>query len=144
MKSASLIVKKAGKRDTEAVCAVDRKQIGTSVRSTFLVNAIENGHCFVATLNRRCAGFAIMDQSFFDQRFIQLLVVDPAFRRQGVATALIHHLESICPTGKLFTSTNRSNTAARRMLDKLNFIESGWIENLDEGDPEIVYFKRVK
>ena len=29
------------------------------------------------------------------------------------------------------------------LLSKLGFALSGVIENLDEGDPELVYFKRV-
>jgi hypothetical protein len=30
----------------------------------------------------------------------------------------------------------------QRVCDALGFVRSGRIENLDEGDPEIVYFKR--
>lgn len=29
----------------------------------------------------------------------------------------------------------------QRMCEALGFVRSGYIENLDEGDPEIVYFK---
>lgn len=69
--------------------------------------------------------------------------MEPAHRRHGVATALMRHVESICPTAKLFTSTNESNTPMQRLCKTLGFVRSGWIENLDEGDPEIIYFKRV-
>ncbi len=31
----------------------------------------------------------------------------------------------------------------RRLCEKLGFVQSGFIENPDEGDPEIIYFKRV-
>ena len=30
------------------------------------------------------------------------------------------------------------------LCEKLGFVKSGWIDNLDEGDPEIIYFKRLK
>jgi hypothetical protein len=30
------------------------------------------------------------------------------------------------------------------LLLKNGFVQSGFIENLDEGDPEQVYFKRIK
>lgn len=32
----------------------------------------------------------------------------------------------------------------RRLCEKLGFVQSGFIENPDEGAPEIVYFKRVR
>lgn len=31
----------------------------------------------------------------------------------------------------------------QQVLKKLGFVESGYIENLDEGDPELVYFKHI-
>jgi hypothetical protein len=31
----------------------------------------------------------------------------------------------------------------RRLCEKKGFSRSGYVENLDEGDPAIVYFKRV-
>lgn len=44
-------------------------------------------------------------------------------------------------TAKLFTSTNESNVAMQRLCDRLGYVRSGFIENLDERDPEVVYFK---
>ena len=44
---------------------------------------------------------------------------------------------------KLFTSTNRSNAPMQSLLAKLGYRPSGVIENLDEGDPELVYMKHV-
>ena len=55
----------------------------------------------------------------------------------------MRHIESICVGKKLFTSTNESNTPMQRLCEQLGFVRSGRIENLDEGDPEIVYFKRL-
>ena len=88
-------------------------------------------------------GFAVFDRSFFEQPFIALLYAEPAHRRAGVASAIVRHIESICPGEKLFTSTNESNAPMHAFCAALGFARSGRIENLDEGDPEIVYFKRV-
>ena len=82
-----------------------------------------------------------MNDSFFGRAFVELLIVHPACRRRGVASALMRHLEAICPGDRLFTSTNRSNAAMQRLCDSLGFQHSGVIENLDDGDPEIVYVK---
>ena len=73
-----------------------------------------------------------------------MLYVHPEFRRQGIGSALIRHLVKECRTPKLFTSTNQSNFRMQRLLAMLDFDRSGFIENLDEGDPELVYFKRLR
>jgi GNAT superfamily N-acetyltransferase len=72
-----------------------------------------------------------------------MLYVDANFRRAGAGSALLKHLESICRTSKLFTSTNLSNLPMQSLLAKTGYVLSGVIHNLDEGDPEIVYFKRL-
>ena len=65
----------------------------------------------------------------------------PDFRRRGLATALMRAAELECQSGKLFTSTNQSNIPMQQLCDRLGFIKSGYIENLDEGDPELIYVK---
>lgn len=60
-----------------------------------------------------------------------------------MATVLLRRIEEECATGKLFTSTNASNRAMQSFCQVRGFVRSGYIENLDEGDPEIVYFKRL-
>jgi hypothetical protein len=52
-------------------------------------------------------------------------------------------LESECRTEKLFTSTNLSNLPMQSLLAKRGYKLSGVIDNLDPGDPELVYFKFV-
>ncbi|BBV09000.1 hypothetical protein BML2537_24940 [Providencia stuartii] len=71
-----------------------------------------------------------------------MLMVDSEFRRQGIGSQLIEQLKLTCVTPKLFTSTNQSNVSMQRLLANAQFIPSGIIENLDEGDPELIYFCR--
>jgi GNAT superfamily N-acetyltransferase len=78
------------------------------------------------------------------EALIVLLVVHPKRRRSGVASALIRAIEARSPTSKLFTSTNESNTVMQAVCEALGFVRSGIVENLDEGDPEIIYFKRLR
>ncbi len=115
----------------------------TPGRREFLERAAAAGECWLAREGADIVGFAVFDRSLYDQPFVSLLYVVPEQRRNGIATDLMRHVESICPGRKLFTSTNESNTPMQRLCERLGYVRSGWIENLDEGDPEIIYFKRL-
>lgn len=88
--------------------------------------------------------YSVLDHTFFGQGFISMLYVHPDHRRRGVATQLMTALEAHCTSTKLFTSTNRSNKPMQALLPKLGYAPSGIVENLDEDDPELIYFKRVQ
>jgi hypothetical protein len=53
---------------------------------------------------------------------------------------LLRHLIGLCRTDKLWTSTNLSNQPMQALLVHAGFRLSGFIENLDENDPELVFF----
>jgi GNAT superfamily N-acetyltransferase len=89
-------------------------------------------------------GYAVLEYSFYENGFVAVLYVDSTYRRRGVGEALMRHLETVCRTPKLFTSTNQSNSVMQSLLAKLDYVPSGVIHNLDEGDAELVYFKRLK
>jgi GNAT superfamily N-acetyltransferase len=139
----TIVESPATMRDAKAVIALDREARPGADRAEMIRQAVMAGHCHIARLDDRIAGYAILTQSFFRYGFIELLMVHPDDRRRGVATALIHHCEAICPTEKFFTSTNQSNLPMQRLCESLGFARSGIIENLDEGDPEIVFFRRL-
>ncbi|MGH9724672.1 MAG: GNAT family N-acetyltransferase, partial [Candidatus Acidiferrales bacterium] len=80
---------------------------------------------------------------FFQCAFGSLLVVAAHARRQGVASTLLEAVESQIGGKKLFASTNQSNTTAQALFQRVGFIRSGVIENLDPGDPELIFHKRV-
>jgi ribosomal protein S18 acetylase RimI-like enzyme len=142
--SGFLIIKKAMFEDLESVCNIDCIVLGNKSRKGYLVKSIENETCLVAIIDGSTAGFAIFDTSFFGHCFISLVIVNPLYRRRGIARGLIEYIQKICPSEKLFTSTNESNKVMQKVCDSLGYVKSGVIENLDEGDPEIIYFKRIR
>ena len=85
-----------------------------------------------------------MDYSFFEEGFIPVLYVHPDWRRHGIGKALMIHFETLCKTGKIFTSTNLSNKNMQSLLSRLEYKLSGVIHDLDENDPELVYVKYLK
>lgn len=64
----------------------------------------------------KIAGYGVLHYHFFGCGFIELLMVEPALRGQGVGSAL---------------------------LLRQRFVLSGQVDNLDDGDPELFYFRRL-
>jgi GNAT superfamily N-acetyltransferase len=138
------IIGPAAAGDPDAVLALHGESMSEPAREK-LRRSVEAGDCFVACDERESVlGYAAFDYSFFSCGFIRMLYVDAAHRRTGAGKELMHHCETLCRTEKLFTSTNLSNLPMQSLLAKLGYTLSGVIENLDEGDPELVYFKRVR
>ena len=100
------------------------------------------GETHIAWRDGFAAGYVVFTRSFFRSPFIELLVVAPAARRQGIGRALIEHcIALIPPDQKLWTSTNQSNTPMRNLLPHLGFIQTGMFEHLDPGDPELIFLR---
>jgi ribosomal protein S18 acetylase RimI-like enzyme len=127
--------------DLNGIVQVDRQVIGNTSRKDFIEKAIKQGCCILVKENEDVAGFLIYDTHFFGCTFISLVIVSPAKRRKGYASQLMNYLVRIAPTDKIFSSTNRSNVSMQKVFEANGFVESGIVENLDEGDPEIIYFK---
>ena len=139
--SATLTIRTATPPDLAALVAIDSFAHSHVERVEFLRRSLALGQCVVAAINTDVVGHAILNYTFFEFGFVQLVVVAPAHRRQGVGFRLLEALERRCSSTKLFASANSSDVAARRLFIRAGFIESGHVENLDPNDPEVVYFK---
>ena len=138
-------IRQAQKGDIHAICSFDHlAKDEKENRREFIANSVKNQVCYVAEVDVKVVGYTVLDYTFYSNGMINMLYVHPDCRRQGVGTELIKHVESICMTEKLFTSTNQSNLPMQGLMNKMGYVQSGYINNLDEGDPEIIYFKRLE
>ena len=137
-------IRQAVEADIAAIVGIDRGAQVHEQRRTFIYESVGAGRTWLAMVNGRVVGYTVLEYHFFSQGFIAMLYVDASHRRKGIAAALVRHVESICTTEKLFTSTNESNRPMQALMAKLDYAPSGVLNNLDEGDPEVFYFKRVR
>ncbi len=136
-------IRPAGESDVEALCALDLIARREDRRREFIRRAVASGTCFVAVAGGEVVGYGVLNYTFYSNGFVDMLYVRSDRRRGGAGAALLRHMESLCRTPKLFTSTNLSNLPMQSLLSQAGYELSGVIHNLDEGDPELVYYKRV-
>jgi ribosomal protein S18 acetylase RimI-like enzyme len=141
-KIAPPVIRLATQADLEGIFQVDPTAKREKLRKEIIRRAVENGACYIDA-GEKVKGYAILEYNFFEMGFISLLVIDPDGRRTGLGSGLMRHLESICKTGKLFTSTNQSNLPMQALLSKLGYERAGIIHGLDEGDPELIFMKKL-
>lgn len=137
-------IRNATKSDLAAMYAVDRMATDEGSHRQHIREWVDAGQAIVALINEVVVGYAVLEYTFFSNGFISMLMVDVISRRQGVATALVKHLEEMCKTDKVFTSTNESNKPMQGLMQSMSYEPSGTVYNLDEGDPELFYVKRLK
>ncbi len=136
-------IRPAVESDIQTLCSLDLIAASQDKRVEFIRREVTSGNCFVAVADEVVIGYGVLNYTFFYHGSIDMLYVHSDFRRSGAGAALLRHMETLCKTPKLFTSTNLSNLPMRALLAKLGYVLSGMILNLDDEDPEIVYFKRL-
>jgi len=132
-------VTKASIDDLGSIVHIDMDVIGNDSRRNYIKHAIDAGNCIITKEDNSISGFLTYDTNFFDCTFLSLIIVSPVKRRRGHASSLISYMLRHSPTQKIFSSTNESNESMQKVFKANGFIRSGIIENLDEGDPELIF-----
>jgi len=125
--------------DSEALCAVDTVAATDDGRCRQIRAWIGSGCCYVVEANGRICGYGVLTDHFFGHAFIEMVMIGREFRRQGLGEFAIVHFQRMTAGSKLFSSTNMSNRPMQMLFAKCGFKPSGYIDNLDDGDPEIVF-----
>ncbi|MFP3413613.1 GNAT family N-acetyltransferase [Bacillus sp. SIMBA_074] len=135
-------VAKASIDDLDSILHIDVDVIGDDSRRDYIKHAIDEGTCIIAKEDNSIFGFLTYDTNFFGYTFLSLIIVSPTKRRQGHASSLISYMLRHSPTQKIFSSTNESNTNMQKVFKANGFMRSGMIENLDEDDPELIFYAK--
>ncbi len=130
--------------DAGAIIAFDEIAQRDHRRVAFIHRVIAANQCFVAIEHSAVAAYAVLNYAFYDYGLVDMLYISRPFRRRGIGSALLVHLERQCTTPKLFISTNQSNLPMQGLLAKLGYCPSGVIENIDDDDPELIFMKRLQ
>ena len=112
-------------------------------REEKITKAILDEECFIILANNRTVGFVIFDYRFFDQGWIELIILGEKYRGKGIGRQAIDLICKQCKTNKVFTSTNSSNIQMQKALSKVGFSFAGKINGLDDGDPDFFYYKNI-
>jgi GNAT superfamily N-acetyltransferase len=134
----------AAVRDRRALGDCDPRMVSDLRRRESVDAAIAARRCWIAEHAGRIVGYGVLTRNFFDRDFVEWLFIAETARRAGAGSAILAAIERACKEERLFTSTNESNAAMRALLAKRGYTDSGRIENLDPGDPELVFVKFLR
>jgi len=134
-------VRLAGTRDRRAFSEIDPLIARDLARREVVDAAIASRMCWIAERNGKPLGYGILSRKFFSRDFVELLYVAEDERRKGVGGAVLAMIENAVVSDRVFTSTNESNAPMRALLGQCGYQPSGTIDNLDPGDPELVFVK---
>ena len=133
-------IREATSADRHAILAFDHVTELEPERMHVIDRIVRSATCLVAECEGRVVAHGSLEYTFYDNGFVSIVYVAEPERRRGIGRALLQGLAARCTTRKLFTSTNQSNEPMQKLLVSLGYVPSGVIENLDPGDPELVYF----
>ena len=103
-------------------------------RKEKITKAILDEECFIILADSRAVGFVIFDYRFFDQGWIELIILEEKYRGKGIGGQAMDLICKQSKTNKVFTSTNSSNTQMQKALSKVGFSFAGEINGLDEDE----------
>ena len=97
----------------------------------------------MAEINGQIVGYGVYNHAFFRQGNVDMLMIHPDYRGQRIGEHLLLELEKLCNTPKFWVTTNMSNHRMQRLVVRLGYEPAGYIHELDPGDPELIFCKRL-
>lgn len=137
-------IQQAALSQCEEIISLDESVIGSRSRAEQISQGVAAGLVSIITIKEEIVVFGLLSKHFYGRHFLELLIVKQEHRRKGLGKLLLCALRDQYGTESLFTSTNASNLPMQSLLEQCGFERCGWISQLDENDPEIVYCYQLK
>lgn len=118
--------------DQAALASIDTVAVRDPGRVAAIGRWLRGGSVTVAAMDGRPVGYAAVDREFFGRPQLGMLMVREDLRGRAIGQR---------GSGKFFATTNQSNLRMHRLLTRNGYRSCGFVEELDPGDPEIVYCK---
>ena len=141
----SVHVRAARRADSDAMLAIEQACFSDAPWDVERLNRYD---CAVAEIDCVVRGFLISrelapsSEGLNSEREILNLAVDPAWRRQGIARALLEH--EIGRGGTLFLEARKSNLAAQLLYKSCGFVEIGRRDDYYQSPNETAIVMRLK
>ena len=136
-------IRKATEADSSALKAVDTVVPVDATRAEQIDEWLGHDDVLVAEIGGQIVGYGVFNHAFFRQGNVDMLMLHPGYRGQKIGERLLLELEKLCDTPKLWVTTNMSNHRMQRLLARMDYKPAGYIHELDPGDPELIFFKRL-
>lgn len=137
-------VRRAQAADLKDVIACDDYAPQHPDRLFRIEQSLLAGDCRLAEREGYVVGYVLVKHDFFGHEFVDVLMVHPAHRREGVGRALLQACVERCEAGLLFTSANESNDPAIRLFELVGFRRCGQIDGLNPDCAELAYKAEVR
>ena len=136
--------KKANTSDLEALLQIDTIVPSDPTRSEYITTAVASNDIWVCLRDHKIVGYAVLNHSLFNRPTVDMLMIAVEHRKSGIGTEFMKHLEKLNDRDELWTSTNLSNSPMQRLLACLDYKLTGYVDNLDPGDPELIFYKKLR
>ena len=137
----SISIRPATIEDADAIKALDTVVLLDPSRAVYIDEWLAKDTVLVAEFNNRVVGYGVFNHAFFRQSQVDMLMVDESYRGQRIGEHLLLELEKLSDTPKFWVTTNLSNHRMQRLLTRLSYKPCGYIDELDPGDPEMIFVK---
>ena len=127
--------------DLDELVSIDTVAEADASRRNSISNWLRQDTVLAAEEEGQVVGYAVLNYAFFGRCHIDMLMVAEANRGRGIGQRLLQGIESMASSTKVFVTTNQSNLRMQKLLLRNGYKICGFIEELDPGDPEVVFFK---
>lgn len=139
-----LSLRQATPADARAIKMIDTVVPRDPSRAVYIDAWLEQDLVLVAELAGKLIGYGVLKHAFFRQPQLEMLMIATDYRGQQIGEQLLLALEQHCDSPKFWVTPNLSNYPMQKLLKRLGYTSCGYINELDPGDPELVYVKRRK